>query len=67
MIGALFYVGGFLVVLFSSQSSEICISTNSYVEYTARQLIRLRGHFVQYSASLLVPVPKHLSFTRLKI
>ena len=67
MIGTLFYGHGFLVILFSSESSEICISSNSYFEYSARYLIRLQSHFIQYSASVSVSVPEHLSFTRLKI
>ena len=58
---------GFLVFGLSSESFEICICTNSYFEYSARQLIGLQCHFIQYSASMLVPVPKHVSFTRLKI
>ena len=60
-------MGGLLVFGLPSELSEICISTNSYFEDSARQLIRLQCHFIQYSASMLVPVPKHLSFTRLKI
>ena len=67
MIGIPFFVTGFLVFGLTSESSEICIFTNSYFEYSARQLIRLQCHFIQYSASILVPVPKHISLTRLKI
>ena len=67
MIVIPFFVTGFLIFGLSSEVSEIGISTNSYFEYSARQLIRLQYHFIQYSPSMLVPVPKHLSFTGLKI
>ena len=67
MIGIPFFVTGFLVFGLTSESSEICIFTNLYFEHSTRQLIRVQGHFIRYSASMLVPVPKYLSFTRLKI
>ena len=67
LIGIPFFVTGFLVFGLTSELCEICISTNSYFQYSARQSIRLQCHFIQYSASMLVPAPKHLSFTRLKI
>ena len=67
MIVIPFFVTGFLIFGLTSEVSEIGISTNSYFEYSARQLIRLQYHFIQYSPSMLVPVPKHLSFTGLKI